>query len=126
MAMKSFDLHEFAAMRYEGSDGTQIVAVRGEVDLSSAHRLRELNWRAKRQADVDPPRVVVDLSGVEFMDTAGPEVLFEGGEQSRQPGGRMCLGVREGPVTRLLEINSLGQLFDFYLHPAAAGHVLSL
>jgi anti-sigma B factor antagonist len=118
--MKSLDLDEFATMRYEGSDRTQIVAVRGEVDLSSAHRLRELIWRAKRQADVDPPRVVVDLSGVEFMDTAGLEVLLEEWNASRQLDGRMCLVAREGPVTRLLEITGLSELFDFYADPDAA------
>jgi hypothetical protein len=38
MPMKSLNLGEFAAMRYEGSDGTEIVVLRGEVDFSSARR----------------------------------------------------------------------------------------
>jgi len=48
MSMKSLDLDEFAATRYEENDGTQIVSVTGEVDLSTAPRLAELIWRARR------------------------------------------------------------------------------
>jgi len=120
MSMKSLDLDEFAAMRYEEEDGTQIVSVTGEVDLSSAPRLAELMWRARRQAGGDPHHVVVDLSGVEFIDTAGLEVLLEEWNSSRQLDGRMCLVVPEGPITRLLEVTSLSELFDLYAELGAA------
>jgi anti-sigma B factor antagonist len=125
--MNTLNSDEFAAMRYEGSDGTQIVTVKGEVDLSSARRLRELIWRAKEQADVDPTRVVVDLSEVEFMDTAGLEVLLEEWNSSRQLDGRMCLVAPEGPITRLLEVTGLGKLFDLYpeLEVAVKSYVLA-
>jgi anti-sigma B factor antagonist len=125
--MNTLNSDEFAAMRYEGSDGTQIVTVKGEVDLSSARRLWELIWRAKEQADVDPTRVVVDLSEVEFMDTAGLEVLLEEWNSSRQLDGRMCLVAPEGPITRLLEVTGLGKLFDLYpeLEVAVKSYVLA-
>ena len=118
--MKSLRVEEFTAMRYEGRDGTQIVAPRGEVDLSSAHRLRELIWQAAVQADGHPPRVVVDLSEIKFMDTAGLEVLLEEWNASRQLDGRMCLVAREGPVTRLLEAAGLNELIDLYAELDAA------
>jgi anti-sigma B factor antagonist len=114
--MKSVNLGELAALRYEGGDRTQIVAVRGEVDLSSAHRLRDLIGRAKG----DPPRVVVDLSGVEFMDTAGLEVLLEEWNAIRQLGGSMCVVAQQGPITRLLEVTSLDEVFDVYAELDAA------
>jgi anti-sigma B factor antagonist len=125
--MNTLNSDEFAAMRYEGSDGTQIVTVKGEVDLSSARRLRELIWRAKEQADVDPTRVVVDLSEVVFMDTAGLGVLLEECNSSRQRDGRMCLVAPEGPITRLLEVTGLSELFDLYaeLEVAVKSHVLA-
>ena len=112
--MKSFDMDEFTATRYEEINGTQIVSVAWEVDLSSAPRLAELIWKARRQAGVYPPRVVVDLSGVEFMDTAGLEVLLEEWNSSRQADGRMCLVAPEGPITRLLEVTGLSDLLDLY------------
>jgi anti-sigma B factor antagonist len=114
------ELGGFAAMRYEENDGTQIVSVKGEVDLFSAHRLRELMWRAKEQAGGDPPRMVVDLSEVEFMDTAGLEVLLEEWNSSRQVGGKICLVAQEGPVRRLLEVTGHNELFDLYAELEAA------
>jgi len=114
MSMKSLDLDEFAATRYEEKNGTQIVSVTGEVDLSSAPRLAEVIGRAKEQAGGDPSHVVVDLSEVEYMDTAGLEVLLVEWNSSRQLDGRMCLVAPEGPLTRLLEVSGLGELFDLY------------
>ena len=107
-------------MRCEDKDGIQIVSVSGEVDLSSAHRLRKLIWRAKEQAGGDPPRVVIDLCGVELMDTAGLEVLLEEWNASRQSDGRICLVAQEGPITRLLEVTCLSELFDLYAELEAA------
>src|SRR5215204_174646 len=118
--MKTLELGGFAGMRCEDKDGIQIVSVRGEVDIYSAHRLRALIWRAKRQAGGDPPRVVVDLSGVEFMDTAGLEVLLEEWNASRQFDGRLCLVAQQGPIRRLLEVTGLSEIFDLYAEPEAA------
>ena len=118
--MKSLDLDEFGATRYEAIDGTQIVSVTGEVDLSSVPWLAEVIRRAKEQAGGEPSHVVVDLSEVEFMDTAGLEVLLEEWNSSRRLDGRMCLVAPEGPLTRLLEVSGLGELFDLYAEMDAA------
>jgi len=118
--MKTLELGGFAAMRCEDKDGIQIISVSGEVDLYSAHRLRDLIWRAKEQAGGDPPRVVVDLSGVEFIDTAGLEVLLEEWNTSRQFDGRLCLVAQQGPITRLLELTGLSELFNLYAEPEVA------
>jgi anti-sigma B factor antagonist len=117
--MKTLELGGFVAMRCEDKDGIQIVSVSGDVDLYSAHRFRELIWRAKRQAGGDPPRVVVDLSGVEFIDTAGLEVLLEEWNASGQSDGRLCLVAQQGPITRLFEVTGLSELFDLHAEPEA-------
>ena len=118
--MKSLNLVGFAATRYEEKDGTQIVSAAGEVDLSSAPRLAELLGKARRQAGGYSPPMVVDLSEVEFMDTAGLEVLLEEWNSSRQLDRRMCLVASEGPTTRLLEVTGLSELFDLYAELDAA------
>lgn len=110
--MKQFGPGGFAAMRCEDKNGTQIVTVGGEVDLATAPRLRGLISRAMGQAGSDPPRVVVDLLGVEFIDTAGLEVLLEKWNLLRHLAGSMRLVAREGPVTRLLEVTGLEGAFD--------------
>jgi anti-sigma B factor antagonist len=120
MGMKTLQLGGFAAMGCEDKVGIQIVSVSGEVDLYSAHRLRELLWRAKSQAAVDPSRLVVDLNEVEFMDTAVLEVLLEEWNASRQFDGKLCLVAQGGPVRRLLEVTGLKELFDLYDELGAA------
>ena len=118
--MKSLDLGGFAATRYEEKDGTLIVSVAGEVDLSSAPQLAKVIWKARRQAGGFPTRVMVDLSKVVFIDTAGLEVLMEEWNASRQSDGRMCLVAQEGPITCLLEVTGQGELFDLYDELGAA------
>ena len=61
----------------------------------------------------------MDLSEVEFMDTAGLEVLLEEcsfSSSSWQAGTKMCLVAQEeGPIRRLLELTGLKkELFDLY------------
>ncbi|HSK99438.1 MAG TPA: STAS domain-containing protein [Rubrobacteraceae bacterium] len=110
--MKQFGLGGFAAMRCEDINGTQIVTVGGEVDLATAPRLRDLISRAMGEAGSDPPRVVVDLLAVEFIDTAGLEVLLEKWSMLRRLAGNLRLVACEGPVTRLLEVTGLEGAFD--------------
>ena len=64
--------------------------------------------------------MVIDLCGVELMDTAGLEVLLEEWNASRQSDGRICLVAQEGPITRLLEVTCLSELFDLYAELEAA------
>jgi len=39
---------------------------------------------------------------------------------SRQSDERMCLVAQQGPITRLLEMTGLSELFDLYAEPEAA------
>lgn len=114
-----------AAMRCEDRSGTQIVTVGGEVDLATAPKLGDLISRAVGRAGEEHPRVVVDLLGVEFMDTAGLEVLLEKWSSLRQLAGSMRLVAREGPLTRLLEVTGLEGVFDGDLYADLAAAVRS-
>lgn len=55
-----------------GPDGTPVVTAVGEIDMSNAARFSE----ALRQAAPDGGRFVVDLTGVEYLDSAGINALF--------------------------------------------------
>ena len=54
-------------------DGAQVLTAVGEIDMSNAESLREALNRASA-ADGRP--VVVDLTGVEYLDSAGLTVMF--------------------------------------------------
>lgn len=56
-----------------GDDGSVTVAVSGDVDLSAADALRT----ALDEAAASAARVVVDLTAVRYLDSAGVKVLSE-------------------------------------------------
>jgi len=53
-------------------DGTPVVTAIGEIDMSNADRFRA----ALGQAVADGGRLVVDLTRVEYLDSAGVHALF--------------------------------------------------
>jgi anti-sigma B factor antagonist len=55
-----------------GPDGTPVVTVVGEIDMSNADKFRA----ALDQAAAQGSRLVVDLTGVEYLDSAGVHALF--------------------------------------------------
>jgi anti-anti-sigma factor len=58
-----------------GADGIPVVTVAGEIDMSNADRFRDALGLAA--ADADGGSFVVDLTGVEYLDSAGVHALFE-------------------------------------------------
>jgi anti-sigma B factor antagonist len=60
-----------------GADGIPVVTVAGEIDMSNADRFRDaLGLAAATAATADGGSFVVDLTGVEYLDSAGVHVLF--------------------------------------------------
>ena len=57
-----------------GADGIPVVTVAGEIDMSNADRLRDALGLAA--ATADGGSFVVDLTGVEYLDSAGVHALF--------------------------------------------------
>ena len=81
-------------------------AVDGEIDAHSAPEIAA----AIAASDVDP--LLIDLSGVEFVDSSGLRVLIEA-HQKRQADGRSLTLVRPSHVvSRLFEIAGVGEYLD--------------
>jgi anti-sigma B factor antagonist len=75
-------------------DGSWLVQVRGEIDLATVETLKtELEERAGQP-------IVLDLSGVEFMDSTGIALLIA-------TAGRLTLGGISPPVERLIQVCGL-------------------
>ena len=58
--------------RGNDADGAPVLTAVGEIDMSNADRFRD----ALGQAAGDDGRLVVDLTGVEYLDSAGVHALF--------------------------------------------------
>ena len=95
-----------------------MVAVHGELDLNGAATLREALIEA---IDENPGRhVVVDLEGVDFLDSAGLGVLAGGLERARGADGELVLVATGRRVVKVLELTGLTRVFDIYPSRAAA------
>ncbi|HVL05848.1 MAG TPA: STAS domain-containing protein [Acidimicrobiales bacterium] len=95
--------------------GWTIVEVDGELDVYTASLLHaRLGALAVRH-----PGVVIDLSGVPFLDASGLGVLVEGLSRARAGGGTLRLA---GPsrLARLLEIAGLEAVLPMYPSAEAA------
>ncbi len=74
-------------------------ALVGEIDAHTAGRLT--------QAFDDPGDLVLDLSGVEFVDSSGLRVLIELHQNCSQAGGAVVLRTPSPAVRRLLEVSGV-------------------
>jgi anti-sigma B factor antagonist len=81
---------------------TDVVSPAGEIDIATAPDVRRALL-----ATVGGRRLVLDLRGVEFMDTSGLKLLVDEHRRARERGGRFA--IVEGPprVQRLLDVAGL-------------------
>lgn len=91
-------------------DGNRaILRLRGEVDICTASRLRD-RLAALLKGD-GRSAVVLDLSGLEFMDATGLEVLVQAQLLAGARGTELVLAHPPGIVRRLLEVTGLEGTF---------------
>jgi anti-sigma B factor antagonist len=89
-----------------------IVTLAGEIDLYTAPRLQTELVAAMRSAD--PALVVVDMSGVEFCDSTGMNVLLAAHRQACARGGDLALAAPRAPVRKILEVTGLASVFTVH------------
>ena len=89
-----------------------IVTLAGEIDLYTAPRLQTELVAAMRSAD--SALVVVDMSGVEFCDSTGMNVLLAAHRQACEQGGDLALAAPRAPVRKILEVTGLASVFTVH------------
>jgi len=94
--------------RFQGDDA--VLAVDGEIDLTTCKHLRE-----KLDAtDAAPVKnVVIDLTGVGFIDSTGLSVLV-GAAKHAHEGGRGFGVVADGHLRELLRITGLDTVMEVH------------
>lgn len=92
--------------------GTAIVAsLRGDVDMSTAHILRE---RLVDVLDSAPTSLVVDLSEAEFLDSSGLGVLDATARRATAAGCDFRLAAPTATVSRVLSLTALDRHWPIY------------
>jgi anti-anti-sigma factor len=88
-----------------------VVAASGELDMLTAPQLRDAVEAALSQ---HPAGLIVDMTAVEFLGSAGMQVLMEAHNQTSGTETRFAV-VADGPATsRPLKITGIADLIDLY------------
>jgi len=95
-------------VRTEQSGQVSVVAVNGDVDLSSS---RSLQAELREVISGGPNRLIVDLSGVPYMDSSGVATLVEAMQLSRKKGTQLVLCSMSEKVQSIFEIARLDKVF---------------
>jgi anti-sigma B factor antagonist len=85
-------------------DGWSVARVAGEVDVATAPRLRETLLTALTEGR---RHLVLDLTGVEFLDSTGLGVIVGLLKRARTLGGDLRLVCPNAAVRRVFEITAL-------------------
>lgn len=95
-------------VQVSGAEPEYAIHLLGELDMSTAPRLRE---ELLRLASDGATQVTVDLSGLAFVDSTGLSVLITGLKRLREAGGDMALRSPQPSTRRVLEITGLTEVF---------------
>jgi anti-sigma B factor antagonist len=99
-------------------DKATILDVSGNIDMSNSPEVRKALLHEIREKGVT--RVVLNLTGVAYIDSSGVASLVEGLKASRESGSRFVLfGLNESP-REVLKISRLLKLFEVYDDEAQA------
>ncbi len=87
-----------------------VLELSGELDLATAPQLdRQLG----RLGPVQPGRLLIDLRGLEFMDSAGLTSIVRAQNRADASGHSFCLRGGARQVDRLIELVGIGDRFSF-------------
>jgi anti-sigma B factor antagonist len=98
-------------------EGVAVIRLGGEVDVYTSPRVKQeildlLNGGISK--------IVVDLTGVDYLDSTGLGVLIGGLKRSRERDGDLKLICDNVRILRIFEITGLTKIFDIYRTEAEA------
>lgn len=84
-----------------------VVAVTGELDVSTAPELEE---RLQQLIDGGSADLVVDLSAIDFLDSTGLGVMVKALKWAREAGGGLRVVATEERITKVFTITGLDEV----------------
>jgi anti-sigma B factor antagonist len=115
----SFAEPRFRTRERDVDERTTVIAVEGEIHVSTAPEFSGVLAASLQSGHTS---LVLDLSGVMFIDSTGLSVLLNALRRITRAGGAMALVCSNPTVLRLFEITRLDTTFDIHaeLEPAIA------
>lgn len=101
---------DFEVSVVEHADSYSVIAVRGEVDLHTAPKVRH----AIEQGADGVEAVVVDMAGITFIDSTALSVFMQAKDFLLEQGVRLRLAGPSDAVDRIFDVTGCGEYFDIY------------
>ena len=96
----------------ESSDaGAHVICVSGEIHVSTAP---QFSARLTEAIESGKTALVLDMTGVEFIDSTGLSVLLNGLRLVNQRDGGLAIVCTNPTVLRLFQITNLDDTFDIF------------
>ena len=92
-------------------DGATVVAVEGEIDVYTAPKLRDALTELVASGSY---HLVVDMEGVEFLDSTGLGVLVGGLKKVRVHDGSLQLVCTQERLLKIFRITGLAKVFTIH------------
>lgn len=92
-------------------DGAAVLTVTGEIDVATAPRLREHVVSLVGEGET---RIVVDLEGVDFIDSTGLGALVGALKRVRTHDGELLIVCTRPRLLKVFEITGLVRVFEIH------------
>lgn len=92
-------------------NGTMIISVTGRMDAVTA---RDFEQESNAWTGGEENRLVVDLSGVEYISSAGLRSFLMLGKRVKAAGGRLMLSGLQGMVREVFDMSGFATLFPIF------------
>jgi len=105
------DEYEFTPVeiRTEEHDGVVVVALAGELDMTSAEVVVAALERA---AEASPRLILLDLHRLSFLDSTGARILFDANLRAGAQGHQIAVLEGSGAAHRVLELTDAPAFID--------------
>jgi anti-sigma B factor antagonist len=90
-----------------------VAVLTGDLDVADLERVRSQLLQAVATA-VSPPLLVVDMTGVTFIDSTGLSALISTRRAMTERGGQVRLAISTRRIYTLFHLTSLHKVFEIY------------
>lgn len=101
------DLNPLARVDIESRNGTPLISMHGELDLSNADLLTGAFQKVSRAHGA----VILDLSELTFVDSTGLNAIARYGNLLAEAGGSLYLVVTRPALRKIFRVTRLDELF---------------
>jgi len=106
----------FAVERHDAAEGGTLLACIGALDLATTPAFEDALCRA----DADGGAIILDLSGLDFIDSRGLAMILALDRRLRESGRRLTVVRGPDAINRIFEITGVLDRLEFVDSPAAS------